>query len=454
VRTLAVLSGTQRLLGVLSLLALFALPGAGQNSPKTPDSLQDSIQTLQNQANELKTMMEEMKAEILRSRAEAAALREELQATRDQLATTAQREKESSVQQDAQKLQEDQDLLKAKVEDQYQSKVESASRYRVRLSGIALVNMFSNNGTVDNFDFPTLALEDNSTFYRGGFGGSLRQSQLGVEAFGPEIRGGRISGDLQFDFAGGMPNLDNGVVLGLARLRTGVLHWTWPKTTLVAGQDVLFFSPLSPSSIASLAVPPFAYSGNLWSWTPQVRIEHRLDLANESSILLQGGILDSLTGDRPVSAVFRTPQAGEASGQPAYAMRTSWSRDTSDHSLVLGAGGYYGRQDWSFNRSVDSWAGTADWTIPAGNKWEVSGEFYRGRAIGGIGGGIGRTILASGPITDPRVRVKGLNAEGGWTQIKFRQTSKFEWNGAFGMDTVPAKQLRSIPFSPDSYKQL
>jgi len=41
-----------------------------------------------------------------------------------------------------------QDLLAAKVEDQYQSKVESASKYRVRLSGIALMNLFSNQGAV------------------------------------------------------------------------------------------------------------------------------------------------------------------------------------------------------------------------------------------------------------------------------------------------------------------
>jgi hypothetical protein len=214
---------------------------------------------------------------------------------------------------------------------------------------------------------------------------------------------------------------------------------------------VLFFSPLSPTSFASLAVPPLAYAGNLWSWTPQVRVEHRFDMANDSNVLFQGGVLDPLTGEPPVSTFYRIPDAGEASRQPAYALRTSWNQNTSDRSAAFGAGGYYSRQNWGFNRNVDSWAAMADWTVPITSKWDFTGEFYRGRAIGGLGGGIGRTVLTSGPLTDPLSRVKGLNAIGGWTQIKFRQTEKLEWNGAFGMDSVRAKDLRSIPFSPTSY---
>ena len=35
--------------------------------------------------------------------------------------------------------------------------VESGSKYRMRLSGIVLVKLFENRGTVDNVDFPTIA---------------------------------------------------------------------------------------------------------------------------------------------------------------------------------------------------------------------------------------------------------------------------------------------------------
>jgi hypothetical protein len=100
---------------------------------------------------------------------------------------------------------------------------------------------------------------------------------------------------------------------------------------------------------------------------------------------------------------------------------------------------------------VDGWAGTTDWTVPLSNRWELSGEFYRGRALGGLGGGIGRSVLFSGPITDPATQVKGLNATGGWAQLKFRQTEKFEWNGAFGEDNALARDLRFFPAAQQGY---
>ena len=41
----------------------------------------------------------------------------------------------------------------------------------------------------------------------------------------------------------------------------------------------------------------------------------------------------------------------------------------------------------------------ADWDIPLAGGSVFRGEFYRGRALGGLGGGIGRSVLFSG---DPR----------------------------------------------------
>jgi hypothetical protein len=47
--------------------------------------------------------------------------------------------------------------------------------------------------------------------------------------------------------------------------------------------------------------------------------------------------------------------------------------------------------------------------------------------------------------------VRGLNATGGWAQLKFRQTEKLEWNGAFGQDSSFARDLRLFPLSTQSY---
>ena len=215
------------------------------------------------------------------------------------------------------KLEEDQQVMEGKINDQYQTKVESGSKYRLRLSGIVLLNLFENRGTVDNLDFPEVALSEQSqqpNASSGSFGGTLRQSQIRLQAFGPDIAGARTSADVNLDFAGGFPDAPNGAWMGLVRMRTAVVRLDWTNTSIVAGQDRLFFAPLAPTSLATLATPALSYSGNLWGWTPQVRVEHRVVLSDASSLSFQGGILDSLTGDTPPDQFESLPQLGRAIG--------------------------------------------------------------------------------------------------------------------------------------------
>ena len=462
----------------LAVLAFHSTCVRGQQqatagAASSPGSLDDRLRTLQDQLVQLQSAMSAMHEEIVRSRAESTELRREMEATRSLLAAQSKPGSTSTndsvvgtrknlaestsassprADQDPQALEENQQLVNAKLEELHQTKVESGSKYRVRLSGIVLLNAVENRGAVDNLDFPSLAIPAGSGSPKGSFGATLQQSLLGLEVFGPEIHGARISGDVQFDFAGSSYNLSNGTSFGFARLRTGVVRLEWPNTSLIGGQDAPFFSPLSPSSIASLALPEFAYSGNLWNWIPQVRVEHRIRVGENSKLLLQGGILDPVTGEATYSQYSRPPLAGEASRQPAYAMRLAWSYRLFSRDLTLGVGSFYSRQDWGFHRNVDGWAGTGDWTIPLANRWELSGEFYRGRGIGGLGGGLGRSVVLTGPLSDPNSDIQALNAVGGWTQLKFRQTEKLEWNAAYGLDNSMAADLRDYPVSaPGDY---
>jgi hypothetical protein len=247
---------------------------------------------------------------------------------------------------------------------------------------------------------------------------------------------------VNFDFAGGFPNTPNGSWMGLIRMRTATLRLDWANTSIVGGQDRLFFVPLTPSSLATLAVPALSYSGNLWGWTPQLRIEHKVVFSDESSLSFQGGILDSLSGDLPSQQFSRYPTWGEQSGQPAYAARVSLTHRMFGQDLTVGVGGFYGRQDWGFSRSVDGWAGTADLLLPLGKRFEFTGAFYRGRAVAGLGGGIGQSVLLNGPFIDPATTFRALDSMGGWAQLKFKVKSNFEINGAFGVDSPFAGELR------------
>lgn len=425
--------------------------------------LQAQVQTLNSQLGDLRTEQE-------RASAEARDLRRELDLVRTQGApaaggplnpyaappareSAAQPESPSSstppqsltTEDRIAKLEESQDVMEGKINDQYQTKVESGSKYRLRLSGIVLLNLFENRGTVDNEDFPSFAESQQAnepTASPATFGGTLRQSQIRLQAFGPDIAGARTSADVNFDFAGGFADAPNGVGMGIVRLRTGVVRLDWTNTSIVAGQDRLFFVPLAPTSLATLAIPALSYAGNLWAWTPQVRVEHRIVLSEASSFSLQGGILDNLSGDLPSEDYSRYPSWGEESGQPAYAARVSYTHRMFGQDFTAGVGGYYGRQDWGFSRGVDGWAGTVDLTMPLGKRFELTGAFYRGRAVAGLGGGIGQSVLINGPFLSPATAFFGLDSMGGWAQLKFKVKSNFEINGAFGSDNPFSGELR------------
>ena len=447
-------------------------PSASEASetPAEIRALADLIRGLQDQVQTLNSQVGDMRVEQERASQEARELRRELNlvrahgspapggplnpysepAARDSLAQPAPAASPAPPQLQTPeiriaKLEEDQQVMEGKIDDQYQTKVESGSKYRLRLSGIVLMNLFENRGTTDNLDFPQVAesrVANEPNASPGAFAGSLRQSQIRLQAFGPDVAGARTSADVNLDFAGGLVDTQNGSAMGVIRMRTAVVRLDWANTSIVAGQDRLFFAPLSPTSLASLAIPPLSYSGNLWAWTPQARVEHRVMLSDASSLSIQAGILDSLTGDIPPDQYNRYPAWGEQSGLPAYAARVSWTYRMLGRDFTVGAGGYYGRQDWGFSRGVDGWAATADLTLPLGKLFEFTGAFYRGRAVAGLGGGIGQSVLLNGPFANPATAFHGLDSMGGWAQLKFKVKSNFEINGAFGSDNPFAGELR------------
>lgn len=407
----------------------------------------DAVRELQAEVRELRTAVVELRSEAGQYRAETEQLRKELQATRSASAPGAPAAAAPApLEERVSSLEESSQLLSSKLDDQYQTKVEAASKYRARLSGIVLMNLFSNHGRMDSQETPTWAIPDIPNVSGQTLGATLRQSEIGLEVFGPRLAGARTSGNLQFDFSGGSPNTPNGVNLGLVRMRVASIRMDWKDTSIVAGQDNTFFSPLSPTSFASLAIPAFSYAGNLWGWIPQVRLEHRFNLSEGQSVVLQGGILDNVTGELP-SSFAPFAQAGQSSGQPAYAARAGWTRSVFGRPLTLGAAGYYSRQNWSMDQNVDGWAAMTDWSVPLARRVSLTGEFYRGRAIGGLGGAVGRSVLFSGNPS-PQGQVRPLNSVGGWSQLKVTASSKLEFNGAFGVDNPYASDVRGFSLSP------
>ena len=183
------------------------------------------------------------------------------------------------------------------------------------------MNAFRNVGGSDNLDFPDYAEPVSPGSPQATLGATLRQSEIGLELFGPSVAGARTSADIQLDFSGGFPATGNGVNFGIVRLQTASLHLDWEHTSLIAGQDSLFISPLSPTSFASLATPAFAFGGNLWGWTPQLRLEHRFSISDQDAVTVQAGVLDLRLGIPTIRFIARHRPENSPGNQPTRCAR-------------------------------------------------------------------------------------------------------------------------------------
>jgi hypothetical protein len=455
---------------MLLLLVLAASPSAlSQNEIERSashgeDSARSALEKLQLQVEQMNGAIHKLNDDTVRLQSANAALRQELDEAKSQLATISDhsaRESASAVAQDPtpitreqkqQDVEEHLGLVEKKVNEQYQTKVESASRYRVRLSGLILLNLFANTGSVDNIENPTLAAkslgEEFSTASTRNFGGTVRQTQIGFEVFGPSVLGARSSGDIRLDLAGNNNQL-NGATVGTLRLRTATGRLDWAKTSLVAGQDSLFFVPQSPTSLASLETPPLAYAGNLWAWLPQVRVEHRFSAPNGSEIAVQAGILDPVSGETLVETDNRRSDSGEQSDRPAFATHVSWSRPLFGRMLSIGVGGYNSKQLYFPHTQIESWLAAVDWQVPVSTWMAFSGSIYRGSAIGGLGGGLGRSVISKlGDGSTLETNLHALDTVGGWTQMKLTLGPRYEINTAFGEDNPLGSELKTALEAP------
>lgn len=386
----------------------------------------------------------EAREEALRSRADYEALRQELSELRlvlnEKVSDTPQGKivavpEAAGADQRLAKIEEQVEINTSQIKEQAQTKVESESRFSMRLSGMILANFHYNSDDIQR-TVPLVAPPPSSVS-RGTFGSTFRQTRLGLAVGGPRVGGARLSGEIDFDFYGGTVGQVEGDVLGAFRIRTAYVRMDWERTSVVIGQEAPAISPRNPTSLAAVWYPALSGAGNLWQWRPQATVEHRLRTGGGSEIIVQGSFLPPF-GESYAGAPLR--------GAPAYEVRTAWRRSLdSDRRFEIGLGGHYGRRDLYYDRKVNDYVVSSDWLIPIGSRLELSGEFYHGQAVGlgeQSGARIDRLYAFRGAVDDPRSLVRGVRSTGGWAQLSLAPRSNFEVNLAFGREDPENDDLR------------
>ncbi|MGH9573819.1 MAG: type IV pilus assembly protein FimV [Candidatus Acidiferrales bacterium] len=325
--------------------------------------------------------------------------------------------------------QDDWDILNSRLQQLTQTRVESGSKFSLKLSGMFLLNTIINSGRVDNFDLPRVAISGTTPFGSTGF--SLRQSVIGIEGNGPQIVGAKTSADIQGDVWGGLGYGES--VSGIMRLRLARMRMDWAHTSIIGGLDTPFFSPDSPTSYLTVAEPGFSAAGNLWTWAAQLRVEQRFD-AKISQFRAEAGIL-GIPSYVPSLSGNRVPSPNESSRQPVYAVRLSANGRDDSHPYSVGVAGIYLRQRFPGPTTITGGGGMIDWNIPLFSRLEVSGEMFAGKGLDGFGA-VPAPVVAQTDyteyITNSAAALAGIPSFGGWSQLKFRINSRDEINLAFG----------------------
>lgn len=419
-------------------LALILCPAGAIAQPAAPQQPAENAD-LNRHLDELTSKLDSMRQQLIESQAEMDELRTELRSLRAQLgernqADTAARDADA-LRTSVTQLQEETEVLQAQVKQHDQTKVETSSKFPVRINGALLITSLYNSGNADDFNLPIVAVAQSPGTPSASLSETASQTMLGFDAAGPHFWGAKSYADLNVDFWGGTSSTNYTSAAGAVRLRTVHARLEWPDRSLGVALDRPLLSPWQPTSWVTLAEPALAWSGNLWAWSPQLQFKQS-NIFRHFDVEL--GLIDPPAPNSYTQGQTGLPSPSERSHQPGYESRIGFSFAPHDHAINIGAGGYYSRQAYAYGHSVDAWAGTADWDLALHRMFRLSGQFYRGKAIGGLGGGAFKDYVSSAT----EHYLDGLNAAGGWAQAKFTLTSTLEANVSAGLDNAFAADLR------------
>jgi uncharacterized coiled-coil protein SlyX len=451
-------------LPLLIIVCSCSEPGLFAQTTQTPssESIPEQIQKLTEAMAQTQNQLEQSQRQLEEMRQELAALQRQMAQAGSAAPRPAQANPPSPASSPSTQvtspatsaaiddLRERQDMQESQIATHEQTKVETESKYPVKLTGLLLFNGFVNTRQVDMPATPTVAL-----YGTGSTGASVQQTILGFDARGPHLFGARSYADLRVDFYGNSASGNSSTVYtgyytasaAILRLRTVHAGLQWQHTDAYFALDRPIFSPDAATSLTAVAEPPLAWSGNLWTWNPQVGVTQDVGFAGSHNLRLQGALID--VGDAPLSIPSAAaamsvviPTAAEQSRWPGEEARIALLGSKLEDGTHIGFGGYFAPHLNPVGIRFDAWASTLDAKLLLPGRFQFSGTFYRGASLGGLGGGAYKDFGFRADPDSDKYYFRPYDDVGGWAQLKEKFSERVEFNAAFGLDNVFARELR------------
>jgi hypothetical protein len=322
-------------------------------------------------------------------------------------------------------LEERVGVAEQRIREQAQTKVESAHKFPVALTGMLLFNTFFNSRSPDSVSSSYQDLLTGPSRA----GATLRQTLLGMRLDGPTVAGAKIRGDLMMDFFSGYA-APGGSWL---RIRRGTMSFDWEQRSFTVGQDKPLIAPRDPHSLAEVGVPPLADAGNLWVWLPQARYEERLRFGTSNGVNAQIALLQTNEGYAHIDEEYTNSLAA---ARPAFEGRLAYWHKWSDTRRVEIGAGFHKSTTHVLGASVGSRVVSLDWLFIPTPKLQVSGTYFGGQNFAGIGG-----LPESFRIVDYRRSVFPVHGSGGWIEFSSPLTARLTLNIFGGRQDNRARDL-------------
>jgi hypothetical protein len=289
---------------------------------------------------------------------------------------------------------------------------------------MALFNSFMNSRGSGGSEYPTVAAAPGAS----SAGATVRQTIIGLDFRGPKtFWGGQVEGDVQMDFA-----TSNNTLAESLRIRTGYIELNWGSTNLMVGLEKPIFNPREPASLAQVAVSPLTGAGNLWLWVPQVRLEHTLAFGSSTGLRAQMGVIETKEASPYSGSVFTgTVQAD----RPGLEGRFEFFHKLDNDRRLEFAPGFHISTTHAAGLSIPSQVLSADWFFNPWSPVELTGAFFTGHNVAGLGAGIneGYAIFGNNAV--------GIGAAGGWGQVTIHAVPRIDLHFFVGRESFSSRVL-------------
>jgi hypothetical protein len=392
----------RRLIALAGFCALSIAPAWPQASPEL-QQIMERLDRLEKQNRALTTEVHELR-EQLAARGGPPAEHAEQSAAAGALAPSAPT------------IEERLEVQETRTAEQAETKVETAHRMPLRITGMALFNSYYNtNG--GGGEYPTTAVAGGPP----SAGATFRQSIIGLDYSGPQtFGGGKISGSLRLDLFGAGTGPDN-----LVRLRTASLAVDWATRSFLVGVEKPLISPREPESLAQVGISPLSGTGNLWYWMPQARFTQEFRIGARSGLRAQASVVQTHEIEGiPASSYKNAPLTSTYSepARPGFEARLEFF-DGTDKRIEI-APAMHRSVSHVQGSSVPSDVYSVDWLARPSRLLEFTGEAFTGQNVAPLGAG----GLSQGFVVARYGPARPVHSRGGWGQLTIHATSRLWFN--------------------------